>query len=174
MANLYIFPTLKIFLSPTPPKNFDAGATTAHPAKYEVEVWRPTFNIYEVLHLKFEITWGFPCPAMHCRFKCQQTTSRPTHVCIHPHTKTNNTYLTRILLTHPCETLSCLEISHGLTPCCAMSTICCRMAWGRGLPLANWPPSWFIALSASVCSSEETRQHKIYILKWYLLQMYAL
>ena len=47
-----------------------------------------------------------------------------------------------ILETHPCETLSCLEMSHGLTPWCAMSTIRWRTTSGRGRPLTKTPPSW--------------------------------
>ena len=48
----------------------------------------------------------------------------------------------RILETHPCETLSCLEMSQCLTPLWASSTIRCLTISGRGLPLTNAPPSW--------------------------------
>lgn len=52
-------------------------------------------------------------------------------------------YRHRILDTQPCETRSCLEITHGLMPWWAISTILCRMWLGRGLPLMKTPPSWF-------------------------------
>ena len=54
-----------------------------------------------------------------------------------------NTNLPRILLTQPCETRSCLLISHGRTPLCESSTILRRMGSGSGLPLTKTPPSWF-------------------------------
>jgi len=47
-----------------------------------------------------------------------------------------------ILLTHPCETRSCLDISHGRTPWCAISTILWRTMSGSGRPLTKTPPSW--------------------------------
>lgn len=37
---------------------------------------------------------------------------------------------------------NCLEISHGLVPCWAISTIWARMVSGSGLPLTKTPPSW--------------------------------
>lgn len=52
-------------------------------------------------------------------------------------------YRHRILDTQPCETRSCLEMTHGLMPWWAISTILCRMWLGRGLPLMKTPPSWF-------------------------------
>lgn len=52
-------------------------------------------------------------------------------------------YLPRILLTQPWLTRSCLEMSQGLTPWCASSTILCLTTSGRGLPFTNTPPSWF-------------------------------
>lgn len=52
-----------------------------------------------------------------------------------------SSYLPRILLTHPCETRNFLEISHGLTPCLASSTIRCLTKSGKGRPLTNTPPS---------------------------------
>lgn len=52
------------------------------------------------------------------------------------------TYLPSILETHPWETRSCLEISHGLTPCLDKSTIWFRTKSGNGLPLTKWPPNW--------------------------------
>lgn len=51
------------------------------------------------------------------------------------------THLPSILLTHPWETRSWREISQGLTPWCASSTILCRTTSGRGLPFTNTPPS---------------------------------
>lgn len=51
-------------------------------------------------------------------------------------------YLQRILETQPWETRSCLEITQGLIPWCAISTILCRMWLGRGRPLMKTPPSW--------------------------------
>ena len=51
-------------------------------------------------------------------------------------------YLARIFETQPCETLSCLAISHGLTPRCAMSTIFWRTGSGRGRPFTYIPPNW--------------------------------
>lgn len=50
-------------------------------------------------------------------------------------------YRAKIFETHPCDTLNCLLISHGLTPNCANSTILSRIAFGNGLPLTNTPPS---------------------------------
>ncbi|TNN31344.1 hypothetical protein EYF80_058503 [Liparis tanakae] len=52
-------------------------------------------------------------------------------------------YRHRILDTQPWETRSCREMTHGLMPWCAISTILCRMWLGRGLPLMKTPPSWF-------------------------------
>lgn len=40
-------------------------------------------------------------------------------------------------------TFSILEISHGLTPSVASSTINLRLQTGRGRPFRNTPPSWF-------------------------------
>jgi len=54
-----------------------------------------------------------------------------------------NTDLERILLTHPCETRNCLEMSQGRTPLWASSTILWRTTSGSGLPFTNTPPSWF-------------------------------
>ncbi len=54
-----------------------------------------------------------------------------------------SSYLERIFDTHPCDTLSCLEMSHGLTPLWASSTILWRTTSGKGRPLTNTPPSWF-------------------------------
>ena len=51
-------------------------------------------------------------------------------------------YLLRILETQPWLTLSCLLITHGLTPAAAISTIFSRMWLGRGRPLMKTPPSW--------------------------------
>lgn len=53
------------------------------------------------------------------------------------------TYLESIFETQPCDTRSCREMSHGLTPLCASSTILCRTTSGSGLPFTKTPPSWF-------------------------------
>ena len=58
--------------------------------------------------------------------------------------KTMTVHLLRIFETHPWLTLSCLLITHGLTPAAAISMILRRMWLGRGRPLMNTPPSWFI------------------------------
>ena len=52
-------------------------------------------------------------------------------------------YLERILETHPWLTLSCLEMSQGRTPLCASSTILWRTMSGSGRPLTKTPPNWF-------------------------------
>ena len=44
-------------------------------------------------------------------------------------------YLPNILETHPFETWRILEMSHGLAPLWANSTIFCRVASGRGRPV---------------------------------------
>lgn len=56
-------------------------------------------------------------------------------------------YFDNILLTHPCETLSCFDISHGLVPFSDNSTIILRTSSGNGLPFTNVPPSWLMPLS---------------------------
>lgn len=53
-------------------------------------------------------------------------------------------------------TFSILEISHGLTPSFASSTINLRLQTGRGRPFRNTPPSWF-----TLPSSPDTYIHKI-------------
>lgn len=50
-------------------------------------------------------------------------------------------YRLRIFDTHPCDTLSCREMTHGLTPAAAISTILSLMWLGSGRPLMNTPPS---------------------------------
>lgn len=50
-------------------------------------------------------------------------------------------YLLRIFETQPWDTLSCLEITHGLMPAAAISTIFRRIWFGKGRPLMNTPPS---------------------------------
>ena len=55
-------------------------------------------------------------------------------------------YLAKILETHPLDTWSILEISQGLAPVCASSTIFWRVESGSGRPLTYNPPSWFIPL----------------------------
>lgn len=52
-------------------------------------------------------------------------------------------YLLRILETHPWDTRSWREMTQGLTPAAAISTIFSRMWLGRGRPLMNSPPNWF-------------------------------
>lgn len=52
-------------------------------------------------------------------------------------------YRHRILDTHPWETRNCREITQGRMPWWAISTILCRMWFGRGRPLMKTPPSWF-------------------------------
>lgn len=51
-------------------------------------------------------------------------------------------YRFRILLTQPWETLSCLDITQGLTPAAAISTIFSLIWFGNGRPLMKTPPSW--------------------------------
>ncbi len=76
---------------------------------------------------------------------------------------TQLTHLERIFETHPWLTLSCLEMSHGLTPLCASSTIRCRTMSGSGRPLTNTPPSWLtppwpaISIEESTHTSEPIR-----------------
>jgi len=49
----------------------------------------------------------------------------------------------RILLTHPWETRSCREMSHGrIPPCFAKRTISLRVAKASGRPFTYEPPSW--------------------------------
>ena len=57
-------------------------------------------------------------------------------------TRNIETDLPSILLTQPCDTRSCREMSQGLTPWWASSTIRCRTTSGKGRPLTNTPPSW--------------------------------
>lgn len=52
-------------------------------------------------------------------------------------------YLHKILDTHPCETRSCREMTHGRMPWWAISTILWRMWLGKGRPFMKTPPSWF-------------------------------
>lgn len=51
-------------------------------------------------------------------------------------------YLLSIFETQPWDTRSCREITQGLTPAAAISTILSRMWFGKGRPLMNTPPSW--------------------------------
>lgn len=51
-------------------------------------------------------------------------------------------YRFKIFETHPCETLSCREMTQGRTPLAASSTIFSLMWLGSGRPLINTPPSW--------------------------------
>jgi len=50
-------------------------------------------------------------------------------------------YLASILLTHPWETLNCLEMSQGRIPNWASSTILNRTPLGSGRPLTKTPPN---------------------------------
>lgn len=52
-------------------------------------------------------------------------------------------YLFSILLTQPCDTRNCREMTQGRTPDAAISTIFKRMWLGRGRPFMKTPPSWF-------------------------------
>jgi hypothetical protein len=51
-------------------------------------------------------------------------------------------HLPKILLTHPFETCKIREISQGLAPECANSTIFCLVESGSGRPPTKTPPSW--------------------------------
>jgi hypothetical protein len=62
-------------------------------------------------------------------------------------------YRARILDTHPCETRSCLDMSQGLIPRCASSTMRWRTAFGRGRPFTNTPPSWLTSPYCWHCAS---------------------
>lgn len=53
-------------------------------------------------------------------------------------------YRFRILDTHPWDTRSWRDMTQGLTPAAAISTIFSRMWLGSGRPLMNTPPSWFM------------------------------
>ena len=66
--------------------------------------------------------------------------------------------LARILDTHPCETRSCREMSHGLTPWRDNSTILIRVWVGRGRPLTKYPPSWF---TSPYCESILVHKNRI-------------
>ena len=70
-------------------------------------------------------------------------------------------YLPRILLTQPWLTRSCREMSQGLTPWCASSTILCLTTSGRGLPFTNTPPSWFTPPCPIWDTTTHTGQHNI-------------
>lgn len=59
---------------------------------------------------------------------------------------TKTPHLPRIFDTHPLDTCSIREISQGLAPECASSTIFCRVESGNGRPLTYTPPSWLIPL----------------------------
>ena len=60
-----------------------------------------------------------------------------------------STNLDSILLTQPCDTFNCLDISHGRVPFSAKSTINFRMSSGNGRPLTNAPPNWFTPFSVT-------------------------
>ena len=53
-------------------------------------------------------------------------------------------YLPKIFETHPFDTCRMREMSHGLAPECASSTIFCLVESGNGRPETNTPPSWLI------------------------------
>lgn len=59
---------------------------------------------------------------------------------------TSFTDLPSILLTHPLETCNIRDISHGLAPECASSTIFCRVESGKGRPPTKTPPNWLTPL----------------------------
>lgn len=57
--------------------------------------------------------------------------------------KWKKSYLPRILETQPWLTRNCLDMSQGLTPWWANSTILCLTTSGSGRPLTKTPPNWF-------------------------------
>lgn len=52
-----------------------------------------------------------------------------------------DTCLPKIFDTHPLDTCKILDMSQGLAPEWASSTIFCRVESGKGLPPTNTPPS---------------------------------
>lgn len=60
-------------------------------------------------------------------------------------------YRAKILLTQPWLTRSCREMSHGLMPSCASSTIRNLTAFGKGRPFTNTPPNWFTSPYCCCC-----------------------
>ena len=77
-------------------------------------------------------------------FFTSQLTSLEVFLCARPGSKDPvSLYLESSLLMQPCDTLSCLLISHGRMPRSAISIICWRTEFGSGLPFTNTPPSWF-------------------------------
>ena len=76
-------------------------------------------------------------------FFTSELTSLEVFLCARPGSKDPvSLYLESSLLMQPCDTLSCLLISHGRMPRSAISIICWRTEFGSGLPFTNTPPSW--------------------------------
>lgn len=71
-----------------------------------------------------------------------------------------STHLPSILLTHPCDTRNCLEISQGRTPWCANSTIRLRTTSGNGRPFTNTPPNWLTPPWPFKTTNKKTRKSK--------------
>lgn len=71
--------------------------------------------------------------ALHCSFGCPGY-----YINLHCIAYTD---LPKILLTHPFDTCNMRDISHGLAPECANSTIFCLVESGRGRPPTNTPPN---------------------------------
>ena len=67
------------------------------------------------------------------------------------------TNLPKILLTHPLETCRILEMSQGLAPEWANSTIFCLVESGNGRPPTNTPPSWLTPLWPEIKQSIHIR-----------------
>lgn len=70
-------------------------------------------------------------------------------------------YLPRILLTQPWLTRSCLEMSHGLTPWWASSTILWRTTSGSGRPFTKTPPSWFTPPCPETDQKQKARERVV-------------
>lgn len=70
-------------------------------------------------------------------------------------------YLPRILLTQPWLTRSCLEMSQGLTPWWASSTILWRTTSGSGRPFTKTPPSWFTPPCPETDQKQKARERVV-------------
>lgn len=70
-------------------------------------------------------------------------------------------YLPRILLTQPWLTRSCLEMSQGLTPWWASSTILWRTTSGSGRPFTKTPPSWFTPPCPEIDQKQKARERVV-------------
>ena len=76
-------------------------------------------------------------------FFTSELTSLDVFLCARPGSNEPvSLYLERSLLMQPCETLSCLLMSHGRIPSSAISIIFCRTEFGSGFPFTNTPPNW--------------------------------